>query len=288
MLLTLTGICLKPWTKCRRSVSCQVGVSLFRLSLCLSAGEKEEESLAESLMVLEAVSISCRTIQNCRTLVVAGDAKGERRIGIAVATLSLVGLSPSMPMATLMEMVDWQRVMGQGEIFPTTAMIMETGRGRWGRWWQAGFPVGRRACVVVSGRWPCRALASYMARDEGARWAPNQGRWDVCGGGFGTTWRVAGERETLCDDKVQPTVIIVHEEGNGCGGVRMSTASVSTGHFVLFRWEMFLVLSTANCPFWCCPLFKLISRLLMGSSEMPVVVSVDDSTERRQGVPTNR
>lgn len=99
---------------------------------------------------------------------------------------------------------------------------------------------------------------------------------------------VAGERETLCDDKVQPTVIIVHEEGNGCGGVRMSTASVSTGHFVLFRWEMFLVLSTANCPFWCCPLFKLISRLLMGSSEMPVVVSVDDSTERRQGVPTNR
>lgn len=97
MLLTLTGICLKPWTKCRRSVSCQVGVSLFRPSLCLSAGEKEEESLAESLMVLEAVSISCRTIQNCRTLVVAGDAKGERRIGIAVATLSLVGLSPSMP-----------------------------------------------------------------------------------------------------------------------------------------------------------------------------------------------
>lgn len=80
MLLTLTGVCLKPWKKCRRSVSCQVGASLFRLSLCLSAGEKEEESLAESLMVLEAVSISCRTIQNCRTLVVAGDAKGERRI----------------------------------------------------------------------------------------------------------------------------------------------------------------------------------------------------------------
>lgn len=50
---------------------------------CLSASaleRKKKKALAESLMVLEAVSISCRTIQNCRTLVVAGDAKGERRI----------------------------------------------------------------------------------------------------------------------------------------------------------------------------------------------------------------
>lgn len=98
---------------------------------------------------------------------------------------------------------------------------------------------------------------------------------------------VAGEMETLCDDKVQPTVIIVHEEGRGrlwwCQ--RPPFRSI---HFVLFRWEMLLVLSTANCPFRCCPLFKLNSHLLMDCSEMCVVVSVDDSTERRQGVPTNR
>lgn len=171
--------------------SCQVGVSPSEASLCLTALERKKRKPGGEPHGFEVVSISCRTIQNCRTLVVAGDAKGERRIRIAVATLSLVGLSPQCPRwweMPLMEMVDSQHVMGQGEISPT-AMIMETGRGRCGRWWQAGFPVGRMACVVVSGRGQCRALASYMARDEGASSAPDQGRWDVCGGGLGTTWR---------------------------------------------------------------------------------------------------
>ena len=69
----------------------------------------------------------------------------------------------------------------------------------------------------------CRALASYMVRDEGARSPPNQGRYDVCGGWL-AEWKKkyhveglmgceGGENQSLCDDKVQPTVIIVHEDG---------------------------------------------------------------------------
>jgi len=46
---------------------------------------------------------------------------------------------------------------------------------------------GQTACVVVSGRLavPSIGFLYRMAREEGARQAPNQGRWDGCGGRFG-------------------------------------------------------------------------------------------------------
>lgn len=67
-------------------------------------------------------------------------------------------------------------------------------------------------------------------------------------GGLGTTWRGWKGRE-MCDDKVQPTAIIVHEEGS----VPMTSVSINPA---LFRWEMLFV-NVAHCglPFLILPSF---------------------------------
>lgn len=63
---------------------------------------------------------------------------------------------------------------------------------------------------------------------------------------------VAGEMETLCDDKVQPTVIIVHDEGTA---VVVSTATVSINPFRLVPLANVARVVHGELPFLMLPTF---------------------------------